>query len=104
MSSGNHNELNCLQPVGSETKPFSCIREHSANPQPVLPAELCAHTLQRVLGVAEPSASLVPPTSHCPSHVVFADCIILYIMSGLQSCSVLTTVFPCVYINLSKHN
>lgn len=44
------------------------------------------------------------PVSYLPAYVVFANCIILYMTSGFQSCSILTTVFPCVYINLNKHN
>lgn len=83
----------CAAPSGSIRSPFvslsapSFVLTRGAAPGP--PSAARPRSLPRVCR---------------PPPLVPARCIILYMMPGCPRCSVLTAVFPSVYINPSKHS
>lgn len=99
----------------SHTKPFSCSQVLPGCPEPS-PAccwlsppcsEAWWISLRSVFSwLSEPTQPLQPALPCVLFAIVRGLCELyhMYMTLGFQSCSVLTTVFPCVYINLNKHN
>lgn len=98
---------NLSPPSGPSQKPVAGLCSSSWLHPLTLCVPLCSQLRAHPRHCARPPSAACPrslPRVCRPPPLVPARCIILYMMPGCPRCSVLTAVFPSVYINPSKHS